>query len=108
MPTSTYFTGPIEKRMSDDLHLAGVAERTRKGYLRAVRQLAEHAKCSPDKIDEEQLRQWLLHLKVDKSVQMDALLRRHRTESDGLGEADRSKSLRPTGSGSASLLEQST
>ena len=26
MPTSTYFTGPIEKRMSDDLHLAGVAE----------------------------------------------------------------------------------
>ena len=29
-------------------------------------------------------------------------------ESDGLGEADRSKSLRPTGSGSASLLEQST
>ena len=57
MPTSTYFTGPIGKRMSDDLHLAGVAERTRKGYLRAVRQLAEHAKCSPDKIDEEQLRQ---------------------------------------------------
>ena len=52
MPTSTYFTGPIEKRMSDDLHLAGVAERTRTGYLRAVRQLAEHAKCSPDKIRE--------------------------------------------------------
>ena len=54
--------------MSDDLHLAGVAERTRKGYLRPVRQLAEHAKCSPDKIDEEQLRQWLLHLKVDKQL----------------------------------------
>ena len=53
MPTSTYFTGSIEQRLSDDLHLAGVAERTRKGYLRAVRQLAEHAKCSPDKIDEE-------------------------------------------------------
>ena len=68
MPTSTYFTGPIEKRMNDDLHLAGVAERTRKGYLRAVRQLAGHAKCSPDKIDEEQLRQWLLHLKVDKQL----------------------------------------
>ena len=66
MSASTYFTGPIEQRLSDDLHLAGVAERTRKGYLRAVRQLAEHAKCSPDKIDEEQLRQWLLHLKVDK------------------------------------------
>ena len=66
MSASTYFTGPIEQRLSDDLHLAGVAERTRKGYLRAVRQLAEHAKCSPDKMDEEQLRQWLLHLKVDK------------------------------------------
>ena len=65
MPISTYFTGSIEKRMSDDLHLAGVAERTRKGYLRAVRQLAEHAKCSPDKIDEEQLRQWLLHHSIN-------------------------------------------
>ena len=31
MPISTYFTGSIEQRMSDDLHLAGVAERTRKG-----------------------------------------------------------------------------
>ena len=66
MPISTYFTGSTEQRLSDDLHLAGVAERTRKGYLRAVRQLAEHAKCSPNKIDKEQLRQWLLHLKVDK------------------------------------------
>ena len=54
--------------MSDDLHLAGVAERTRDGYLRAVRQLAEHAERSPDGIDEEQLRQWLLHLKVDKQL----------------------------------------
>ena len=53
MPTSTYFTGSIEQRLSDDLHLAGVTE---------------HAKCSPDKIDEEQLRQWLLHLKVDKQL----------------------------------------
>ena len=52
MSASTYFTGSIEQRLSDDLHLAGVAERTRKG-LRAVRQLAEHAKCSPDKIDED-------------------------------------------------------
>ena len=33
-----------------------------------MRQLAEHAKCSPDKIDEEQLRQWFLHLKVDKQL----------------------------------------
>ena len=46
MSASTYFTGSIEQRLSDDLHLAGVAERTRKGYLRAVRQLAEHAKVS--------------------------------------------------------------
>ena len=55
MPISTYFTGSIEQRMSDDLHLAGVAERTRKGYLRAVRQLAEHAKCSQDNAEVEGL-----------------------------------------------------
>ena len=61
MSASTYFTGPIEQRLSDDLHLAGVAERTRKGYLRAVRQLAEHAKCSPDKIDEGQRKEDAAH-----------------------------------------------
>ena len=66
MANSTFFHGPLYQRLSDDLHLAGVAQRTHDGYLRAVRQLADFCQCSPDQICEDQLRQWLLHLKIQK------------------------------------------
>jgi site-specific recombinase XerD len=63
---SEYFNGEIYKRMEDDLHLAGMAQRTIHGYLRSVRQLADYSRCPPDQVTEDQLRQWLLHLKVEK------------------------------------------
>jgi len=63
---SEYFNGKLYDQMTDDLHLAGMAQRTIHGYLRAVRQLADYSKCAPDKVTEEQLRQWLLHLKIEK------------------------------------------
>ena len=63
---SKHFNGKLYQRMLDDLHLAGMADRTIYGYIRAVRQLAEFSKRSPDKLDEEHVRQWLLHLKVEK------------------------------------------
>ena len=63
---SPYFNGPLYERMSDDLHLGGKAKRTHEGYLRAVRQLADFCKCSPDQISEDQLRKFFLHLKNDK------------------------------------------
>ncbi len=34
---SPYFQGPLHERLSDDLHLAGMARRTHEGYLLAVR-----------------------------------------------------------------------
>jgi site-specific recombinase XerD len=40
-----------------------MSERTQQMYVRAVRQLAEHYKKSPDKITEEELRQYFLHIK---------------------------------------------
>jgi len=63
---SEYFHGGLYQRMEDDLHLAGMAQRTVHGYLRSVRQLADYGKRSPDEITEEQLRRWLLHLKNEK------------------------------------------
>lgn len=66
MGLSEYFTGLLRQRMSDDLHLAGVSQRTHDGYLRAVRQLADYGKASPDQISEDQLRQFFLHLKNDR------------------------------------------
>ena len=64
--TSKFFKGTLYQRMQDDLHLAGMAQRTIHGYLRSVRQLADFHECPPDQITEEQLRRWLLHLKLEK------------------------------------------
>jgi len=61
---SPYFNGPLYQRMSEDLHLGGMARRTHEGYLRAVRQLADFCKTSPDQITEDQLRKFFLHLKT--------------------------------------------
>ena len=51
--------------MSDDLHLTGKAERTRKGYIRAVRQLSDFAQKSPIDVTEQDARQFFPYLKND-------------------------------------------
>ena len=56
---SKFFPQPLYDRMNQDLHLTGKADRTRTGYLRAVRKLTEYCQTSPDKITEDQLRQLL-------------------------------------------------
>ena len=67
MAHSNYFTGKLYQRMSEDLHLAGMAKRTHDGYLRAVRQLADFCQRSPDQISEDQLPTLFLHQKNDKN-----------------------------------------
>jgi site-specific recombinase XerD len=59
-------TTQLRQRMSQDLQLAGLSERTQEAYLRAVRQLADHFHTPPDRITEPQLRDYLLHLKNDR------------------------------------------
>lgn len=66
MATKTYFSGKLYDRMSEDLHLAGMGERTHEGYLRAVRKLCEFCNRSPDRITEPQLRKYFLYLKNDR------------------------------------------
>jgi len=53
----------LRQRMIEDLQLRGFAPKTQEAYLRAVRQLAEHFKKSPEDLTEEDLRQYFLHLK---------------------------------------------
>ena len=57
----------LRKRMIEDLpacwtdrQLRGMSDRTIGMYTRSVRQLAEHYHKSPDKITEEELRQYFL------------------------------------------------
>jgi site-specific recombinase XerD len=49
--------------MIECLQLNGLSERTQEAYVRAVRQLAEHYRKSPDLINEEELRQYFLYIK---------------------------------------------
>jgi hypothetical protein len=63
MARSNFFNDKLYQRMSEDLHLGGMSQRTHAGYLRAVRKLADYCQTSPDKITEDQLRRFFLHMK---------------------------------------------
>jgi integrase/recombinase XerD len=54
---------PLRQRMLEDLQLRGMSERTQESYSRAVRQLAQHFHKSPDRVTEEELRQYFLWMK---------------------------------------------
>lgn len=65
---SPFFNGPLYDKMADDLHLTGKAQRTVHGYLRAVRQLADYCRKSPEQISETELRRYFLYLKNDRQA----------------------------------------
>jgi len=53
----------LRQRMLEDMQLKGFSDRTQECYLRSVRQLAQHYNKPPDRITEEDLRQYFLHIK---------------------------------------------
>ena len=59
---------PLRQRMIEDMQLRELPEITQDRYVRAVRQLADYYGRSPDKIAEEELRRYFLHLKNEKQV----------------------------------------
>ena len=65
---SKYFNGAIYDQMSEDLQLTGKAQRTVHGYLRAVRQLADHYRKAPDQISEAELRRYFLYLRNQRQA----------------------------------------
>jgi integrase/recombinase XerD len=56
----------LRQRMIEDMQLRGYSARTQEAYARAVRQLAEHYRRSPDTLTEEDLRKYFLHLANEK------------------------------------------
>jgi integrase/recombinase XerD len=66
MPTTLRPTTSLRQRMHQDLQLAGLSERTQQAYLRAVRQLADHFHIPPDRLSEQQVREYFLHLKNNR------------------------------------------
>jgi integrase/recombinase XerD len=59
---------PLRQKMIEDMQLRGLADKTQDAYLRAVRQLAEYYGKSPDRVDEAELRAYLLYLRNDKKA----------------------------------------
>ncbi len=58
----------LRERMIEDLQLHGLADKTREAYLRAVRQLAAYCNKPPDRISEEELREYFLFLKNERGA----------------------------------------
>jgi site-specific recombinase XerD len=59
---------PLRKRFLEDMQLHGYSPKTQSCYVGAVRGLARHYGKSPDLLTEEQLRQYFLHLTLEKKV----------------------------------------
>lgn len=53
---------PLRKRFYEDMQLHGLAERTQESYVMAVQGLAKHYKRSPDRLSDEEIRAFFLHL----------------------------------------------
>lgn len=58
----------LSEKMQEDMQLRGLSVRTQESYVGAVRQLAKHYHKSPEKIDEEELRQYFLYLKNVRKI----------------------------------------
>ena len=58
----------LRSRFLQDMQLHGYSAKTQACYVGAVRSLAKHYGLSPDLITEEQLRQYFLHLTLEKKV----------------------------------------
>ena len=58
----------LRQKMIEDMELRGLAKSTQRAYLLGVRQLAEYYEKPPDKISEEELRQYFLYLKNRKGI----------------------------------------
>jgi hypothetical protein len=61
-------TSPLRERFRQDLQLAGLAEPTQEAYVRAVVRLGLHLNKSPDRVTEEELRGYFLHLRNVRHV----------------------------------------
>jgi integrase/recombinase XerD len=58
---------PLRQRMLDDMRMRNLSVHTQAAYIRAVTQFAQHFSRSPDQLDREHVRQYLLTL-VERGV----------------------------------------
>lgn len=59
---------PLRRQMIEEMQLRGYAQSTIEGYVHSVAQLARHYRRSPDQLEEDEVRRYLLHLTLDKKI----------------------------------------
>ncbi|MGH8732165.1 MAG: tyrosine-type recombinase/integrase, partial [Burkholderiales bacterium] len=59
---------PLRKQLEADLAIRGMSERTRETYVYAVAALAKHYGRSPDRISQEEIQRYLLHLLTERKL----------------------------------------
>jgi Phage integrase, N-terminal SAM-like domain len=59
---------PLRRQMIEDMQLHGYSKKTQECYLTAVKVLARHYRRSPDKLSEEEIREFFLYLVNVKHV----------------------------------------
>ena len=59
---------PLRERVIEDMHLHGFSKGTQQAYANAIRRMAEYYGKSPDKITEEELRQYFLYLTQERQL----------------------------------------
>jgi site-specific recombinase XerD len=64
---------PLRQRMVDEMTLRGMSERTKESYLGAVSGLAKYYRRSPDQVNIEEVRQYLLHLERERRLSWSSL-----------------------------------
>jgi integrase/recombinase XerD len=70
----TLFTSsPLATRFRDDLVIAGRSEETQISYLREMKKFSVHFNMSPDKINEDDLRRYMLYLTNDLELEPNSL-----------------------------------
>ena len=67
----------LRKRMVEDMRLAGLSEGTQRVYLRSVAFLAKRYNSAPDRITEEEVRQYLIELRDEEGVALGTFLPRY-------------------------------
>ena len=65
---TTKAMSPLQQRMLEDMQLRGLSARTQEAYARAVWQLAQYYRRSPDQLSDEELRQYFLYLTNEKKL----------------------------------------
>lgn len=59
---------PLRQRMMEDMDMKGFSVKTQMSYIRAVAALSKFYNRSPDKLSDEELRSYFVHLKVKRKL----------------------------------------